>query len=149
MSVATVEVEAARDADLPAIRALLAQCRLPSADVTAAHLEHFLVVRERAAVIGVAGLEIYGRDGLLRSVAVDPARRKRGIGEALAGAIEGLAVAAGVKALYLLTTTAADFFARRGYTRVERSAVPAGVQASTEFSTLCPASATCMTRNLG
>lgn len=148
MSVATVQPEAARSADLPAIRALLAQCRLPEADVTAAHLKHFLVVREGGAVVGVAGLEIYERDGLLRSVAVDPDRQKRGIGEALAGAIEGLAIAAGLKSLYLLTTTAADYFARRGYTRIERTAVPVGVQASSEFSALCPTSATCMVKYL-
>jgi len=140
--------EAARADDLESIRALLAQCRLPGTDLTPAHLRHFLVLRDGDAIAGVAGLEIFGRDGLLRSVAVDPARQNRGLGEALTGAIEGLAVAAGLKSLYLLTTTAADYFARRGYRRIDRSAVPDAVQKSEEFSALCPASATCMVRQL-
>ena len=50
----------------------------------------------------------------------------------------------GVADLVLLTTTAAPFFAKRGYTVIERRDAPAPVQHSAEFATICPASATCM-----
>lgn len=54
----------------------------------------------------------------------------------------------GVETLYLLTTTAAGFFADRGYERVDRSVVPAPVRGTTQFSTLCPESATVMRKGL-
>lgn len=141
-------VEPARPGDLPAIRALLQAEQLPHEDLTAAHLQDFFVLREGAGLVAVAGLERHGADGLLRSVAVAPDRRRGGLGIALAEATEQRARALGLGALYLLTTTAADFFARRGYRRIERQAAPAPLQASREFAALCPSSATCMVKTL-
>jgi len=141
-------VEPARPGDLPAIRALLQAERLPHEDLTTRHLDNFLVLRDGAALWAVAGLERHGRDGLLRSVTVAPACRRGGLGGAMVGAAEGRARALGLGALYLLTTTAADFFARRGYRRIAREDAPAPLQASREFSALCPASATCMVKSL-
>lgn len=54
----------------------------------------------------------------------------------------------GIKSVYLLTTTAADYFPRMGFARIERDEVPVAVQQSTEFRTLCPASAVAMRRVL-
>lgn len=140
--------EPARPGDLAEIRALLQGERLPQEDLTAAHLEHFVVLRDGAAIAAVAGFERHGRHGLLRSVAVAPALRERGLGAALVEAIETQARALQLEALYLLTTTAAEFFARRGYRRIERGAAPQPVQASREFSALCPSTATCMVKAL-
>ncbi len=50
----------------------------------------------------------------------------------------------GIENLYLLTTTAADYFERRGFTRIERSQVPERLRATAEFQGTCPASATVM-----
>ena len=50
--------------------------------------------------------------------------------------------------LYLLTTTAEAYFPRFGFERIERDEVPAGVQASVEFTSVCPASATAMRKPL-
>ena len=134
--------------DLPAIRALLQSARLPQEDLTPAHLQDFVVLREGGTLVAVAGLERHGADGLLRSVAVAPDRRGGGLGAGLVQAVEAHARAAGLGALYLLTTTAADFFARRGYRRIERRDAPAPLQASREFAALCPSSATCMVKAL-
>lgn len=138
----------AQAADLPDIRALLQADKLPQEDLTPAHLADFVVLRDGATLVAVAGLERHGADGLLRSVAVAPGRRGGGLGAGLVQAVEARARAAGIGALYLLTTTAADFFARRGYRRIERREAPAPLQASREFSALCPASATCMVKAL-
>jgi N-acetylglutamate synthase-like GNAT family acetyltransferase len=65
-------VVSAHAADADAIRLLLQECDLPCEDLTPAHLEHFLVIRDGARLAGVVGLEFPGRAGLLRSLAVAP-----------------------------------------------------------------------------
>jgi amino-acid N-acetyltransferase len=62
--------------------------------------------------------------------------------------LERVARAAQISRLVLLTQTAADFFARHGYRVIERSAAPQNMQASEEFRSLCPDSATCMAKSL-
>jgi amino-acid N-acetyltransferase len=54
----------------------------------------------------------------------------------------------GLRRIYLLTETAAPFFARLGFTPVDRDAVDEAVQASEEFSRLCPATAAVMVYDL-
>jgi amino-acid N-acetyltransferase len=63
-------------------------------------------------------------------------------------ALETAAREAGIGRLYLLTTTAADFFAALGYERVDRGEVPEAVRGSAEFSDLCPDTAVAMRRRL-
>jgi arsenate reductase (thioredoxin) len=48
----------------------------------------------------------------------------------------------------LLTETAEIFFARKGYHTVDRKDAPAEIQASSEFSHLCPSSAVLMKKTL-
>jgi SAM-dependent methyltransferase len=50
----------------------------------------------------------------------------------------------GLQDLYLLTTTAADYFRRFGFEVIERAEVPAAVQQSCEFASICPSTATVM-----
>jgi amino-acid N-acetyltransferase len=94
----------------------------------------------------VVGLEVLGEVGLLRSLAVPQEDRGRGVGTQLTHKAEDYARTLGVQALYLLTTTAPDFFARRGYQRIDRAAAPAPLQATTEFQSLCPSTAVCMVK---
>ncbi len=53
-----------------------------------------------------------------------------------------------VRAVYLLTETAAEFFGRLGFRRIPRGEAEPAVGASIEFTTACPASATCMVLSL-
>ena len=62
--------------------------------------------------------------------------------------LESSARQSGVSDLYLLTLTAQEFFAKRGYHVIARKDVPATIQASAEFMSLCPASAACMWKRL-
>jgi amino-acid N-acetyltransferase len=62
--------------------------------------------------------------------------------------MEAVARENGVRELYLLTMTAALFFANRGYEKVERSKAPAALQGTTEFASLCPVSSVCMRKRL-
>jgi amino-acid N-acetyltransferase len=59
------------------------------------------------------------------------------------------ATARGFRELYLLTTTAEEFFPRFGFERIGREEVPAAVRESVEFRESCPASATVMRLRLG
>ena len=140
--------EPARPADFPAIVALLADAALPHDDLTPEHLEHFLVLRDGEGIAGVVGMEVADDAGLLRSLAVPEARRGGGLAIRLVDALEERARSTGIRTLYLLTTTAEGFFARRGYARADRAAVPDAIAATPEFRGICPASAACMARAL-
>jgi amino-acid N-acetyltransferase len=137
----------ATDRDYPGIEALLREHRLPGAGLRS-HLDTTLVARDDAAIVGSAGLELYGPSALLRSVAVTGAKRGTGVGRALALAALDLARERGVRDVYLLTETAAAFFARIGFRKTARASVAAPVQQSVEFTTACPASAVCMVLKL-
>ena len=134
--------------DEPRIRELLILCELPHEDISPEHLRHFFVVREKGDFVGVVGVQILGRFGLLRSLAVDPRWRRRGVGLHLTDKAEEYATSMKIEALYLLTMTAEGFFAGRGYQRVERTSVPASIQGTAEFKRLCPVTAVCMVKYL-
>jgi amino-acid N-acetyltransferase len=144
-----MELEFADPGDEVQIKRLLAECELPGEDITPAHLQHFLVMRDGPHLAGVIGLEEFGPVALLRSLAVPARWRGRGIASQLAQKAEEHAWSRGVEAVYLLTTTAEGFFARRGYDKVDRDAVPGAIKETVEFQSLCPASAVCMVRHLG
>ena len=131
----------AAGADWEAIAALLDQHGLPLAGARD-HMTDFLVAVQDARVVGVAGLERYGDTALLRSVAVSSPGG--GLGTRLVRALLEHAHQSGVDNVVLLTTTAAAFFPRFGFTVVTREDVPAAVHASAEFQGACPASATVM-----
>ena len=99
-------------------------------------------------MVGVVGLERYAATGLLRSLAVLPEHRGRGLGATLVRHLERQAGGLEVTDLVLLTETAERFFLQRGYRVIDRQAVPTGIQASAEFRTLCPAAALCMIKSL-
>jgi len=134
--------------DLPAITALLEANNLPLAGL-AEHVATTLVVQRNARIVGCAAVEMHGTAGLLRSVAVDEARRGEGLGHQVTQAALDLARASGLRSVYLLTTTAAEFFPRFGFREVARGDVDAAVRASVEFTTACPASAVAMRVDLG
>jgi amino-acid N-acetyltransferase len=134
-------------ADLRGVRALLASVHLPADDVDFGR-QDFCVAALGDEVIGCVALERYGDAALLRSLAVTPAHRGTGLGEALRDSAVEDARRSGIRALYLLTTTAEAFFARAGFTTVDRAVVPPAVAGSPEFRSLCPASAVCMVKRL-
>lgn len=136
--------------DLPAIERLLVSSGLPTAGVTES-LGRFIVAVSKAdkAIVGVAGLECCsGEYALLRSTAVDPAWRGTGLGQRLVTALIADAESRGVKALYLLTTTAERYFPSFGFVKTGRDTVPDAIKQSVEFREACPASATVMTLEL-
>ncbi|ABX02763.1 MAG TPA: GNAT family N-acetyltransferase [Herpetosiphon sp.] len=92
-------------------------------------------------------LEIYGELGLLRSVAVRPDQQNQGLGAALLDALEQQARQLGLQTLYLLTTSAAKFFAAHGYQPIERAEADSRLHASVQWGSIC-SSATLMVKHL-
>lgn len=143
-----MHIQRARPDALDAIQDLLSTFDLPYSDLTRSHLEHFFVCRNGDGIVGVGGVELFGTVGLLRSLAVRPAHRDSGIGGHLTEKIEQYARQRGAEEMYLLTTTASDYFDRHGYEIVRRDQLPEAIQQTEEAGQLCPSSATCMRKAL-
>jgi amino-acid N-acetyltransferase len=142
-------IQPAEGADLADVLALLAECGLPEAGLRALFPLGFLVARAASGrLAATAGVEVHGAAGLLRSVAVHPEHRGAGLGRALASAAVAWARSAGVRDLFLLTTTADGYFPRLGFAVADRGQVPKGLMRSEEFQGACPASAVLMRRSL-
>lgn len=142
-----VSIRPARPADLRAIGELLEGADLPTVGVDD-HLPGFMVAEAAGRLVGLAGLEVHGGDGLLRSVVVDPAFRGTGLGARLTQRALDAARAAELGRVYLLTTTAEDYFPRYGFRRIRRDDASPEVKRSVEFREACPASAVAMVLHL-
>jgi amino-acid N-acetyltransferase len=129
------------------LKAALAKAGLPTDDAgdAALHVWRFEV---GDMPVGFAGLEVHGDLGLLRSVLTLPPLRRKGIGRAMVDVVETEAVARSLRALYLLTTDSAAFFAALGYAPCRRDDVPASIRATAQFAALCPQTAVVMSKDL-
>lgn len=103
---------------------------------------------EKEIIAGTAGLELYGKEALVRSISLAPDLHHKGLGARLYNALEKFARGQGVQNLYLLTTTAAGFFSKQGFEEINRDAVATTIRNSIQFKSTCPASATVMKKKL-
>lgn len=126
------------------ILSLLKNSKLPYQDITLNNNLFISYHDEHGKMIGSGGLEFYSNYGLLRSIAVDENQRGKAIGKEIVKDLLERAKNNSVKEIYLLTETAHDFFLKRGFQDIAREHVPAEVKASSEFASVCPASAACM-----
>lgn len=139
-----LDIRPAQAVDLDAARGWLGEAGLPTADLTADHMNNFLVAVAEAESVGIIGLEQFGNVGLLRSLVVDPSVRSGGIGRQLVAALESKAAGLGITELWLLTIDADPYFSRLEYVVMDRAAAPVAIQSTAEFSTLCPGDAALM-----
>lgn len=138
-----IALRQAHPADWPAVQALLAAHQLP-VDGAREHLPTFVLAVAGSEVVGCAGVEPHGDVALLRSVAVAPGLQGQGIGRRMVSLLLEELRRRSFKAVYLLTTTASDYFLRHGFQPLPRGQVPAALQRSAEFQGACPDSATLM-----
>ncbi|MGD8961374.1 MAG: arsenic resistance N-acetyltransferase ArsN2 [Desulfobacterales bacterium] len=131
------------------IKQILRASGLKHRDISTSQLQHFLKVEDtNASTIAVVGVELKGNAGLLRSLAVAEAYRRKGLATQLVNKIEAYARSKKVDTLYLLTLTAEFFFSARGYLKTDRKSAPPEIQETTEFKSLCPQTAVCMKKHL-
>jgi N-acetylglutamate synthase-like GNAT family acetyltransferase len=142
-----IVIGAAYPADLPAVRHLLVVAGLPL-DGIDEHVATMVVARAGGEIVGTAAVELYADGALLRSVAVQPSVQGQGVGQRLTAAALTMAREHGLDTAFLLTTTADTYFHALGFQSIARADVPASVQASIEFRSACPASATAMVKQL-
>ena len=134
--------------DLPVVLKILSAAGLPTEDLPTARDLRMWLATDGDAPLGVIGLENFGREGLLRSLAVVPEHRQRGFGRELIARLEREAISEGIQRIVLLTETAEPFFRHAGYDVIDRAAVSEAVKQTAEFQSLCPASATCLSKVL-
>lgn len=142
-----IEIRKAISTDLDSISVLLSSAGLPLAGV-AESLEGFHVADAAGTVVGSVGIELHGDYALLRSAAVSEALQGRGVGRRLVNQAIRDAQRRGMRAVFLLTTTAENYFPSFGFEEIERSAVPSALDDSPELKGACPASATVMRKEL-
>ncbi|MEN9511786.1 MAG: hypothetical protein RLZZ370_1605 [Bacteroidota bacterium] len=126
-----------------ALRRLISQAALTFPEQQAASI-HWTGLALGDKLIACAGMEVHGSDGLLRSVAVSENVRRKGFGAVLLKAVMLMARMQKMNALYLFTEQAADFFAKHGFLKTDRSALPLGIAQSEQAVADCGAHANIM-----
>ncbi len=143
----TVNFRDAKKRDLGTIVGLLELSGLPTGDCRE-QIDGFVLVEEHGRIVATGGLELHGKDALMRSIAIVPNRRNTGIGKTLCTELERRAAALGVENLFLLTEHAGAFFTGLGYQAINREDAPPSIQSTRQFSGLCPCSARLMFRKI-
>jgi amino-acid N-acetyltransferase len=121
---------------------LLKKNNLPTEDLSPG--TQLFVIEEGDEVVATVAVEYDYNDALLRSLSVSEEKRTSGIGKKLVVFVEDYVKKQGVQNIYLLTTTAEDFFLKRGYKTIGRNAVPDFIKNTSEYSVVCASSSTLM-----
>jgi len=88
------------------------------------HLQEFLVAVDNTTLAGVVCAHIYGENlAEVRSLAVDPACQKHGVGRLLVEACEQWLAGLGVSKVFALTYVT-GFFIKQGYSIVSKESLP-------------------------
>jgi amino-acid N-acetyltransferase len=129
------------------VRALLAACELPTEDLDDGRVQ-LIGAFDDGELVGCVGLERYGSQALVRSLAVAAAFQARGIGTTLLRSAIDRARSGGVAALWGVTTTADAFLQRFGFAAVGRDLVDRGIAMSSQLRSVCPDDAIVLRLNL-
>ena len=128
-------------ADRERIEALLGSTGLP---VDGLRTEDTLVALDGTTVIGAVALERYGPTAMLRSLTVDAAHRRKGVGFRLtAGALE-VARWSGITEVHLFTEDAQELFAKFGFRPVSGKVTREALSESALVTDQCCTTATAM-----
>lgn len=129
--------------DLNKIKNLLDENDLPFEDLESSNVQMFSTFKQ-SEQIGIIGFEGYKDIALLRSMVVLEKYRNKYYGKEICIALLKLLKEQGFIEVYLLTTTAKEFFKKLGFISISRNEVPTVIRNTTEFSSLCPDTAQCM-----
>ncbi|MEO8034328.1 MAG: arsenic resistance N-acetyltransferase ArsN2 [Acidobacteriota bacterium] len=130
-------------ADIEAIKMLLTANSLPLEGVDD-HWKTFIVAKQGVKIVACGGAEAYQNVALLRSIAVAEEQRGQGLGRRIVRQLLDRLASRGLREFYLLTTTAEEYFLKRGFKPIDRDEVPPQLLSSREFQDACPSSAVCM-----
>jgi amino-acid N-acetyltransferase len=138
-----IVLRAAETADVPQIERIITEGKALCAGEPR-QLDGVLVADAGGQLVGVAGLELFGGDALLRAAFVRDEARLEEVGRVLVEGIltEGAMLAA--DSVYLITPASAEFFARFGFMRVSREELPSAVLRRALMTDRAPSSAAAM-----
>ena len=131
----------------PDFRRCLSEAKLETADLVGVGKRYFQLT-EAGRCRGYGGFEACGTHALLRSIVIEGRERGHGYGRSLVNGLIAEARKHGLKKAWLLTETAAPFFAALGFTPGIREAAPPEIATTDQFATLCPAHAKLMRREI-
>ena len=127
---------------------LLENCDLLVSDIALSNSLYFFGYHQHGKLVGAVGFEYFGAVALLRSLAVSAELRGSGLGRTLVRFAESEARSMGIIALFLLTETAEQFFTKLSYQLLSRENAPQVIKNTAQFSTLCPATSSFMSKPL-
>jgi len=137
----------ASPAKAPDLIDFLQKVNLPTSDLPT-DLSGFTLAFDGEQIVGSAGMELLGKRGLLRSVAVAETHRNQHLGQRLFAAALDYARSHQVQEVFLITNTAERYFAKNGFQQVDRTDVPDEIAQTEQFSALCPSTAVVMKMDL-
>ncbi len=137
----------ATPADKSQIRRLLSECGLPTLYIHR-YLKSFMVAKAAKRVVGVIGVEVYGRVGLLRSLCVEQAYRSRGIAKMLNAEILAYAQARKMERFYMFTLSAEKFASKLGFHKIDKRRIPKSIRLTWQFRKLKPYPVVCMMKKI-
>jgi len=141
-------IRIATKTDLAMIIELLQTNELPTEDIHS-ETQHFFVLESDNSIIACCAVELYPPDGLLRSFAVRKEFQNMGYGKLIYDfTIKQSKQDLKLSTLYILTTTANNYFHKQNWKLINRIDTPKTIQASEEFASICPVSAVCMSLEL-
>lgn len=129
---------------LEKLQAFLQKNKLPHLDVKLEGSLYIGIHDAENQLIGSGGLEVYGKDALLRSLAVAENYRGKNMGVELVDELVAKAKSLNIENIFLLTETARSFFEKKSFQCIQRTEVPEVVRNTHQFTSICPSSATCM-----
>ncbi|MGQ8336756.1 arsenic resistance N-acetyltransferase ArsN2 [Sunxiuqinia sp. A32] len=135
------------NSEIPKIKNLLSESNLPTEDLDHAPIL-FYGIKHDESLLAVGALETYGKNAIIRSFAVKNDQQNTGLGKLVISFLENKAKELGTEKLFLLTTTAESYFRKLNYLPTNRKTCPPEIQESSEFSNLCPAPASCLSKVL-
>lgn len=142
-----LNIQTAGQNDRTAVSLFLTEQNLPVSDLFEDNV-HLYLAYDGKDLIATIGLEKYVKVGLLRSLAVKETFRNQQIADKMIKELLKVCKSENIKMIYLLTTTAENYFLKKGFLPVEREAVPAVIRQTREFRSICPSSAVVMYREI-
>jgi amino-acid N-acetyltransferase len=128
-----LSIRAAREVDLDDILSLLIDADL-NIDGVHENLGSFVVAADGDRIVACVGAEPFQFVALLRSLAVHPDYRGRGLGRRLVRQLIDRFASRGLREFYVVTEGAEEYFRKRGFKPCDRDEVHPQVAGSTELS---------------
>lgn len=141
----TYRLRHASENDLEAMKNILKSCGLSALGIESSK-NTFILVEKNEAIIGMLGSICLGEQALLRSFAVEKQYRGRALGRLMLEEMEIKLREKGIKEIFLLTETAADYFSKIGFEEISRGQIPQRLLQISELDRVCSCKRRCFHR---